>query len=53
MKKCSTCDSEMFQDCHGRDRCEECDPPCPYCDDGGGPGYRDGEDEPNDIPENE
>lgn len=33
--ECPSCQAEMFQDCSGRMRCEECDPPCPGCYDGG------------------
>jgi len=29
------CGEEMYQDCNGRPRCEQCQPPCPCCYDGG------------------
>jgi hypothetical protein len=32
---CDLCGEEMYQDCNGQPRCEECDPPCPCCYDGG------------------
>lgn len=31
------CGEPTYTDCFGRERCEVCDPPCPGCDDGGGP----------------
>jgi hypothetical protein len=36
LPKCK-CGEELYQDCQGQSRCEQCDPPCPHCDDGGGP----------------
>lgn len=47
MSKCEKCGEEMYQDCFGRPRCENCDPPCPGCFDGGGPG---GDDDNDDLP---
>lgn len=35
--KCGKCGSEIHNDCFGNPRCEDCDPPCPGCYDGGGP----------------
>ncbi len=32
---CDHCGGMLYHDCHGEVRCEECDPPCPHCDDGG------------------
>jgi hypothetical protein len=35
---CGACGEPMDdRDCNGTPRCETCDPPCPMCDDGGGP----------------
>jgi hypothetical protein len=31
------CGADMYSDCMGQQRCENCDPPCPHCNDGGGP----------------
>lgn len=35
MDRCPKCGEEMYSDCVGMPRCETCDPPCPYCYDGG------------------
>jgi hypothetical protein len=32
---CEVCGELLYHDCMGDVRCEVCDPPCPYCDDGG------------------
>lgn len=29
------CGEEMYKDCNGNERCEQCQPPCPCCYDGG------------------
>jgi hypothetical protein len=36
MDKCK-CGEELDKDCNGNPRCAVCDPPCPCCNDGGGP----------------
>lgn len=35
---CEKCGEELDRDCQGELRCPNCDPPCPGCSDGGGPG---------------
>jgi hypothetical protein len=42
---CEECGEPIYRDCNGDARCEECDPPCPCCDDGGGPGADDESDD--------
>ena len=37
-EKCS-CGEMLDKDCWGMPRCPTCDPPCPGCDDGGGPSW--------------
>lgn len=32
---CDQCGEAMYNDCMGDPRCEQCDPPCPHCYDGG------------------
>jgi len=34
---CEDCGEELDTDCQGRQRCPNCDEPCPDCSDGGGP----------------
>lgn len=35
---CEKCGEELDRDCFGELRCPQCDPPCPGCCDGPGPG---------------
>ncbi len=44
---CDKCGAEKDKDCFGRERCDECDGPCPGCFDGGGPGADDDDEEEN------
>lgn len=44
---CRICGAETYTCCFGGHRCEECDPPCPGCYDGGMDAHSDDDDEDN------